>query len=292
MMPPARRPPDRVVTSADGRRSAVLDAIRQATSRITLALFRCNDKVLLNELAAAVARGVDVQVMVTSRAKGGRKTLRKLWTRLEATGASLYAYTDAVVKYHAKYLVVDDGPALIASQNFTKKCFDQTCDAIAITYDPAVVAGLRALMLADCEGRPAPDTLPDRLIVGPERARRQLTALVQQAKSSIRLIDAKLSDPDLVALLNRRRAEGLHVEIHGGKHVAGLKSHGKIMLIDGDRAVVGGLALAAISLDFRREVAITFDDPAAVAEIERLFRSLGAAVGAATAAPAVGGASC
>jgi len=39
-----------------------------------------------------------------------------------------------------------------------------------------------------------------------------------------------------------------------------LKSHGKIMLIDDAVAVVGSLALAPLSLDFRREVAILVDE--------------------------------
>ena len=67
---------------------------------------------------------MDVEVLVTSRAKGGKKKLRKLWNRLEETGAARHAYTDPVVKYHAKYLVVDEGPAVIASLNFTRKCFE------------------------------------------------------------------------------------------------------------------------------------------------------------------------
>ncbi len=46
------------------------------------------------------------------------------------------------------------------------------------------------------------------------------------------------------------------------------------MLVDDRIAAVGSLALAALSLDFRREVAITVDDAAAVAEISRLFDSL------------------
>ena len=289
-----RRPPDRVVTSCDERRDALLDLIRQARSRITLSLFRCDDKALFTELAEAVDRGVRVEVLVTSRAKGGKARLRKLWDSLEATGAKVHAYTDAVVKYHAKYLAVDDGPALVTSINFTKKCFARTCDAMLITHDPDVVEGLRALMAADRDGRAAPASLPERLIVGPERARRQVTALIEQATSSIQLIDAKLSDPGLLALLQARQAEGLRVETHGEKHLAGMKSHGKIMLIDGKRAVVGSMALSALSLDFRREVAVAFDDPAAVAEIARLFRSIGSAAGAASKTPAAaaGGASC
>ena len=66
------------------------------------------------------------------------------------------------------------------------------------------------------------------------------------------------------------------VEVFGSKLLGDLKSHGKILLVDGRVAVVGGLAFAAISLDFRREVAIVIEEPEAVAEIGRLFGSLDA----------------
>lgn len=288
------RPADQIVTRPDARQAVVLDAIHGARTRIALSLFRCGDKTVFAALRAAVERGVDVQILVTSRAKGGKRKLRKLWRRLEDTGAALHAHTDPVVKYHAKYLVADDGPALVTSLNFTRKCFADTCDALALTWDRAVVDGLYALMAADREGRPAPDHLPDRLIVGPERARRQFTALLEAARSSIEIVDAKLSDPGLIALLNARRGHGITVTTHASKLLCGMKSHGKIMLVDGARAVVGSLALTALSLDFRREVALVVDDRAAVAEVEGLFRSIGAAAGASgnTSAVAAGGPSC
>jgi cardiolipin synthase A/B len=268
----ATRPPDTIITAVDDRRNAVLEVIRQAQRRIGLSLFRANDDEVFAELARAVARGVDVGVLVTSRAKGGKKKKKRLWSSLESTGAALYQYNDAVVKYHAKYLIADDGPALVSSLNFTRKCFNKTCDAILTTHDPAVVSSLKRLMAADREGKPLPEDLSDRLVIGPERARRQLTDLIEQARTSIKVIDAKLSDPGLVALLNARRAAGVIVEIYDAKRYADLVSHGKLMLIDGQRAVVGSLALAALSLDFRREVAIVVDEPAAVAQIEDLFR--------------------
>ena len=271
---PAHTRPDRVVISVADRRSTIVDVIRNARQSIALSLFRCNDAQIFSELAQATARGVQVDVLVTSRAKGGKDKVKRLWAALGQTGASVHAYTDAVVKYHAKYLVADEGPAVVASFNFTRKCFERTCDALVLTYDPEVVAGLRALMAADSDGRPLPATVPPRLIIGPERARRQFTALIEQAQSSIRLIDAKLSDPDLVTLLNARHAAGLTVEVFGSKRLGDLKSHGKILLIDDRIAVVGGLAIAAISLDFRREVAIFVEDPDAVAQVKGLFQSI------------------
>ena len=266
--------PDRLITAVDERRPALVDVIRGARRHITLSLFRCNDDQVLEELAAATARGVAVDVLITSRAKGGRKKIEKVWRALEKTGATVRAYTDPVVKYHPKYLVADDGPAIVASLNFTKKCFRKTCDALVVTYDPAVVNGLRRLWTADCACEAMPDDLTERLIVGPERARRQFTALIEQARTSIRLIDAKLSDPELVSVLNAKRAAGLIVEVFSSKRLGALKSHGKIMLIDDRIAVVGSLALAALSLDFRREVAIVVSEPAAVAVAAELFRAL------------------
>ena len=266
--------PDRLVVSVDERRGALLDVIGQARRRITLSLFRCNDAAVFEALKAAVDRGVAVDVLVTSRAKGGKKKMAALWSALEQTGAALHSYTDPVVKYHAKYVVADEGPAIVASLNFTKKCFKKTCDALVVTHDAAVVAGLRQLWSADRDRLPMPADITERLIIGPERARRQFTALIEGARSSIRLIDPKLSDPDLVALLNAKRAAGMTIEVFGAKRLAGLKSHGKIMLIDDRTAVIGSMALAAMSLDFRREVAIVVTDEPAVATAIELFASV------------------
>lgn len=266
--------PDRLVVSAEERLPALLDVIRQARSRITLSLFRCNDQAVFDALKGATDRGVAVEVLVTSRAKGGKKKMAKLWRALEQTGASLHSYTDPVVKYHPKYLVADEGPAIVASLNLTRKCFRKTFDALVVTHDPAVVAGLRQLWTADRGRLEMPADISDRLIVGPERARRQFTALIEGARTSIRLIDAKLSDPDLVSLLNAKRAAGMTVELFSGKQLGTMKSHGKIMLLDDQTVVVGSLALAALSLDFRREVAIVVTEPPAVAVAVELFQAV------------------
>jgi cardiolipin synthase len=284
--------PDRVITAVADRRAAILDIISGAKRRLWLSLFRCNDDEIFAEIGRAVSRGVAVEVLTTTRAKGGRKPVRKLLKALDETGAEVHAYADPVVKYHAKYLVADDGPALVATLNFTKKCFARTWDALVVTYDSDVVSGLQQILEADRDGRPLPQPLSPRLIVGPERARRQFLSLIEGAQSRIRLIDAKVSDPEVVELFNKRRASGVSVEIIGSKRLGDLKSHGKIMLIDDRIAVVGSLALAALSLDFRREVAIIVDDPAAVADVNQLFETIAAAVATAPVAGEATGAPC
>ena len=64
---------------------------------------------------------------------------------------------------------------------------------------------------ADAAGRPPSlgRRFSRRLIVGPERARSEVHALIAGARRSIRILDHKLSDPDLVgaaARAARRRA--------------------------------------------------------------------------------------
>ena len=262
---------DAIVTAPGDRREVVVTAIRQARERLALSLYRCNDRAIFDALKQARARGVQVDVRVTSRSGGGNKRLRKLWQALDETGVSLHAHADPVVKYHAKYLVADDGPALVASLNFTRKCFAKTLDAIVVTHDPDVVSGLRSLLTADCGHEPMPEQLSPRLIVGPERARRQFTSIIAQASSSVRMIDRKASDPALMALLQTRSSEGVRVELYDAKRLCGLRSHGKIMLVDDRLAVIGGLSLNPMSLDFRREVAVIVTEPAAVAEVAGLF---------------------
>ena len=281
---------DRIVTAVADRRRTILNVIRCAERQISLSMFRCDDEEILSGLADASSRGVVVDVLVTTRAKGGRPQLEELRRALDRTGARVHAYPDPVMKYHAKYLIADAGPAVVASLNFTRKCFTRTSDALVVTYDAAVVSGLRQLMAADRQGQSLPDGLSPRLIVGPERARSQFTTLINGARSSVRLIDPKLSDPDLVRLLDARQAKGVTVEIHGARRLGGLKSHGKIMLIDDRIAVVGSVALTAPSLDLRREVAIMVDQATAVADIRRVFRMVAATppVGRTVAAGAAG----
>jgi phosphatidylserine/phosphatidylglycerophosphate/cardiolipin synthase-like enzyme len=288
-----RVPSDRIVTAVGDRRRAILDVIRGASRHIALSMYRCDDEEILAGLTEAATRGVAIDALVTTRAKGGQSRVDALKRDLEECGACVHIYPDPVVKYHAKYLIADDGPAVVASLNFTRKCFSRTSDALVVTYDPEVVAGLRLLMSADCLGRTLPDTISPRLIVGPERARTEFKALIAGARRSVRLIDPKLSDPELLRLLDAQRTRGVAVEIHGAAKVGGLKSHGRILLIDGSRAVVGSVALTAPSLDLRREVALVVDDPTAVADLRRLFRMVGPpAARRADAAAAAGWLSC
>ena len=274
---------ERLVLDPAERKTALLSVIGAARRRLVLSLFRCDDFSILDALAAALERGCEVEAILTKRAKGGKKRLKKLWGALEEMGAVVTRYADPVVKYHAKYLVADGTTAIITTLNPTRKCFTRTWDAVLITHDPSVVKGLLTLFRADSAGKPLPRRRPisRRLIIGPERSRAEIRAMIASAKSSIRILDHKLSDPDLVSLLRERRDEGITVTVLGKQPIRGFEPHGKMMIIDEVRAVLGSTALSTLSLDFRREVSIVIHHPGLVKQLNMSYQQLSLKAGAA-----------
>lgn len=266
---------DQLAIAPVDRHLAILRAIDQAQHRLLLSVFRCNDDAVIAALERAVARGVRVRALLTRTAKGPRYKLRACRKRLERAGVDVTRYDDPVVKYHAKYIVVDEGPAVVTTLNLTRKCFRQTFDAVLTTYDTEVVNGLQRLFAADArQPRGAtPDHLPDRLVVSPEAARERLTSLLAQASRRIRIVDHKLDDPAMLTLLRARERDGIEVQVLGANQLAGVKSHGRVIIVDGAIAVLGSIALRALHLEFRREVGIIVAEPEIVSQLEHTFET-------------------
>jgi phosphatidylserine/phosphatidylglycerophosphate/cardiolipin synthase-like enzyme len=266
----------RVVIHPGDRRSAVTDTINSSREQLSLSIFRCDDDGVVDALAAAVKRGVHVRVLLTSRAKASKAHLKQLHSVLKAAGAEVRRYTDAVVRYHAKYIVADAATALVASLNFTRKCFETTCDFAVVTHDPQVISAVTHLFDGDWRGlayEPAADAA-DQIIVGPEQARRRFAALFESATERIRVIDPKIDDPVMLSLLKRRAAAGLRVEIRGPTALGSLVPHGKLLVIDDSLAVIGSISLSTLALEFRRELAVVTRDRVSLATLDQFWESL------------------
>jgi len=275
-MAASSRRADHVVLAVEQRRDAVLGIINGARERLLISVFRCTDVPVLDAIAEALSRKVEVRLLMTPRARGWEKRLKELGAYLESMGARVHSYSDPVVKYHAKYFLADRGPALIGSMNLTAKCFGATCDFLLRTYDKGIASGLEELFETDWL---APHStlsakVSRRLIVGPERARAQLTELLQGARRSIHIIDHKLDDPAIKTLLAQKRAKRVDVKVLGANQLGGLLPHGKLIIVDGKVAAFGSLALTGMSLDFRREVAVIVEDAQCVRKLKDFFRIL------------------
>ncbi|MBM3812015.1 MAG: hypothetical protein FJW20_10325 [Acidimicrobiia bacterium] len=258
----------RLILEPSQRREAVLEMIGSARRHLAISLFRCSDFRVLEEIAAAVRRGVEVEVMLTARARHWRKKLQVLAKLLESAGAKVHRNGPEQTKYHAKYIVADGERALISSINYTRKCYTETCDFLYLTREGEVVGVLLQLFRSDVEGAPMPEEGKRELVLG----REGMAGLIQAARKSIRIIDHKLTDPRMLALLEARRQEGLSVEVVDKRALGGMQAHGKLMLIDDRAAVIGSMALSARSLDGRRELAVVIRDSGQVAELRRFYR--------------------
>lgn len=270
-------PPDAIAITPAERRAAVIHMIAGARSRLILSLFRCDDFGVLDALVAALTRDVAVDVLMTDRAKGGRKSRDQLSDVLALSGATLHRYGDAVAKYHAKYIAADGRLALVGSANWTRKCLDETCDFVLTTGDRGVVLAIEHLFAADCAGRPlADDAGHDRLVIAPERARERMATLLESARHSIDIVDPKLTDPEMRSVLADRRDAGVRVTCHGRRLVGDRSAHGKLIVIDGRTAVIGSLSLSAVHLGFRRELAMTTTDRGVLRSLNAFLATLDA----------------
>ena len=267
---------DRLILAPAARRDSVLQLMRSADRTLILSMFRCDDFSIVDELASAVKRGVRVRVLITQRARGWKEKLKELTALLKSLGAEVLPYDSPVVKYHAKYIVADDGPALVTSMNFTRKCFESTCDFLVFSDSPDVVSGLKELFEKDSapEVRPPLSQMADRLIVGPESARKRLTQMLSEAAFSIRIIDHRVTDAEILSLLAAKRRQGVTVQVIGSTRIDGLICHGRMILIDEKIAIIGSIHLSGPSLDLRREVAIVVEEPVLVSELYDYFQSL------------------
>ena len=253
------------------RRVAIASVIAAARKELRLSIFRCDDFTILDALAAAIDRKVRVRALLTPHAKSWRRRLNDLEAFLESMGVEVLRYPGEQAKYHAKYVVADESLALVASLNLTQKCFDETCDFILVSADPELCGTLVRLFDSDWWAGGLPPGLSQRLIVGPDNARQRFIDVLKGAKESIRIIDHRLSDPEVMAVLRGHQARGIAVQVLGHGSLKGRVSHGRMMLVDRSIGVIGSMALSEVSLDQRREVAVTVHDSYNIERLRDLF---------------------
>src|SRR5262249_20429508 len=112
-------------------------------------------------------------------------------------------------------------------------------------------------------------------------ARKQLARFIRAAKSRLLIYDPKISDPEMLSLLDERSKAGVEVRVIGClernranfavRKMIRLRLHTRTMLRDSDRIFLGSQSLRATELDQRREVGLIFRDPKIAGGLEQIF---------------------
>ncbi len=272
---------DLIVQPDDGA-EPIFNAIKGAKESVDIIIFRFDLKPLEKAIEAAVQRGVVVRALIAHTNSGGEKRLRQVEQRMLDAGVTVSRTADDLVRYHGKMMIVDRALLHIYGFNYTALDLKSRSFGL-ICADRRTVQEAVRLFEADAakqEFEPAVDTL----VVSPENAREVLATFIKRAKKQLLIWDPKISDPQMIRLLQQRAKAGVEVRIIGklskrggnglqvGK-LGGKRLHVRAMVRDGDTAIVGSQSLRALELDARREVGLMTKDAKSIKRLIEVFEA-------------------
>ncbi len=246
----------------------VLAAMEHAQKSLDLIIFRFDLKPLEKALNAAVKRGVAVRALIAHTNSGGDKTLRQLELRMLDAGVTVTRTADDLVRYHGKMMLVDREELHVYGFNYTGRDLQSRSFGI-VTRDAKIAKEALRLFEADAL-REEFEPVIDGIVVSPENAREQLATFIKRTKTQLVIWDPKLTDLQMIRLIDQRAKAGVDVRIigkvakRGGnlrvQKMPGIRLHVRAMVRDGDSAFVGSQSLRALELDARREVGLIVKD--------------------------------
>lgn len=289
----------RLIVLPDDTPQPLLDAITSAKEAINIRMFLFTDPDMLAAVQAAQKRGVKVRVMLNPQRRDGTSDNEDTRQALLDAGVEVRDSNPAFAVTHQKSMAIDRKIGFIESLNWETRDLTQTRDYAVVIDDPLEVSEMLRCFEADwtqTEFKPDPKS---RLIWCPNNGRARVAAFIDSARNSLWLQNERYQDTVIIERLVRACARGVTVrimarpphnlkpdkliegvgglrimrdvgaKIHRLKH---LKLHGKMLLADEERAVIGSINLAPGSFDERRELAIEVDTPEVIARLKQVTR--------------------
>ena len=276
-----------LIVLPDDSSKPLIDAIHGATSSLRIKMFVFSDPSLLDAVIAARKRGVDVRVMLNPERRDGEKENAEVREKLKAAGISVQDSNPCFDVTHEKSMVVDGKTAYIQSLNWETRNLTETRDYAVVTTHAHEVGEVTAGFDADWARTDFAMLQGSNLIWCTGNGRQRICEFIDKAKHSLWLQNERYQDPVVIEHLVRAHTHGvtirvmarpphklkkdklvegvsglrvlqdLGIPVHKLKHI---KLHGKVMLADDKRAIVGSINIAPGSFDSRRELAIEVDD--------------------------------
>jgi len=291
--------PSRLLVLPDDTARSLIDALTAAQQAINIRMFLFTDPDMLAAVQAAQARGVKVRVMLNPQRRDGTSDNEDTRQALLAAGVEVRDSSPAFAVTHQKSMVIDGKTGFVESLNWETRDLTQTRDYAVVLDDPLEVAEMQRCFDADWTQTAFKPDPKSRLIWCPDNGRPRIAAFIDSARSSLWLQNERYQDTVIIERLVRACARGVSVRImarpphnlkkdkliegvgglrimrdvgakvHRLKH---LKLHGKMLLADEERAIIGSINLAPGSFDERRELAIETDAPEVIARLKEVTR--------------------
>jgi len=269
-----------IIQPEDGA-APLLAAIKGAKKRIDIAIFRADRKDVENALTAAAERGVKVTALIAHVNRGGADNLRKLEIRFLEAGVIVARTADDLIRYHDKFLLIDRRVLYVLSFNFTHLDIDHSRGFGIVTSNAAWVREGVKLFGADCT-RSKYKSGMDTFVVSPANSRQVLGAFLRRAKKQLLIYDPKISDREMLRILQDRLKAGVEVRIIGkvgvkikfdSQKLARQRLHTRTIIRDGRQAFIGSQSLRPAELDSRRELGLIIHDAKAVKKLVDAFEA-------------------
>jgi len=269
-----------IIEPGDGV-APIIAAIRNAKKSVEIAIFRFDRKDIEAALKAAAEKGVKVTALIAFANRGGERSLRKLELRFLDAGIIVARTADDLVRYHDKYVVIDRRVLYMLSFNFTHMDIDHSRGFGIETTNANWVHEAVRLFRADCtRTKYAPKT--DTFVVSPANSRKVLGLFLKRAKSELLIYDPKISDKEMLRILQERARAGVAIKVIGKvagsvpyevQKLNGTRLHTRMIIRDRRQAFVGSQSLRTAELDFRREFGLILQDTKAVKQLIDTFES-------------------
>ncbi len=272
-----------LIVQPDDGIKPLLETIGAAQKSLDLMIFRFDLRQMEKELVAARERGVVVRTLIAHQGSQGEKGLRQLELRFLEKGILVARTGDSFIRYHGKMIIVDREALHVYGFNFTTLDLKSRSYGI-VTKDRKAVNEAIRLFEADTLRQEYEPQEDGAFVVSPENARETLATFIKRARKQLLIYDPKITDLQMIRLINQRVKAGVDVRIigrigkRGGSSLRVQKApthrlHVRAMVRDGDTAFVGSQSLRALELDGRREVGLIVKEPKTVKRMVEVFEA-------------------
>src|SRR5437762_1796646 len=241
----------------------IIAAIDAARASLKIKMFLFTDPTLIEAVTKARKRRVDVRIMLNPARRSGEAENVATRKALEHAGVNVADSNPAFELTHEKSMIVDDAVAFVKSLNWETRNLTETRDYAVVTRVPEEVAEIVAGFEADWHRKPFDPGDSSRLIWCSNNGRARIAHFIDSTKHTL------WKDKLIEGVGGLRIVQDVGAKVHRPK---GLRLHAKMLLADGERAIVGSINLSPGSFDARRELAIETNDAAVVNRLHHVAR--------------------